>query len=95
MRLMGKAFPWIINQYHSPHAIGKLYAVNTLAGIMGSIGAAWILLPTIGFAKTAWIAGILVLIAGLTILSTKKRFIWDRMRSRCIIDSNIFSNGNW
>ncbi len=76
MRFLGVAFPWVIDNQHSSSSIGKLYAINTVAAVIGSIGAAWILLPTIGFAKTAWLAGILVIVAGISILSKKKRFIW-------------------
>lgn len=77
MRYLGIAFPWIMDDQRSSRSVGKLYAVNTLAAIVGSVGSAWILLPTIGFVKTAWLAGVLVLFAGLSLLSgLLKRCIW-------------------
>ena len=77
MRFLSIAFPWILDNQHSSHQLGKLYAVNTLAGILGAIGAAWFLLPTIGFVKTTWITGILVVIAGVVITSgSLKRIVW-------------------
>lgn len=73
MRYLGVAFPWFLeNEHMAPHT-GTLYAINLLAAVLGAIGAAWILLPTIGFAKTAWLAGILVVIAGIVISKPIKK----------------------
>lgn len=68
MILMGVCFPWLIFSEQSPRTLGRLYAANTLAAIAGSIGAAWILLPLIGFASTAWLVGSLSIVAGLWLM---------------------------
>ena len=75
LRYLGIAFPWILDEQSSARAVGKLNALNTLAAIIGSIIAAWILLPTIGFAKTAWVAGLLVVVAGMSITNGRKRLM--------------------
>jgi spermidine synthase len=73
---LGVAFPWILDDQRSSRRLGMLYALNTLAAVLGAIGAAWILLPVIGFAKAAWVAGVLVVIAGLLVTPGPKRFDW-------------------
>jgi hypothetical protein len=76
VRYLGVAFPWILDDQRSSRRMGMLYAINTVAAIAGAIGAAWILLPVIGFAKAAWLAGVLVVIAGLLVTPGPKRFTW-------------------
>ena len=73
---LGVAFPWILDEQRSPRRLGRLYAMNTLAAIVGALGAAWVLLPALGFAKTAWVAGVLVVIAGLLVTPGPKRLAW-------------------
>src|SRR3990167_5383251 len=73
---LSTAFPWILDDQRAFHIVGKFYAVNTIAGMVGAIGAAWFLLPTIGFAKTAWIAGALVILTGISITPSQKRLLW-------------------
>ena len=73
MRYLGVAFPWILDKQRSSRVIGKLYTVNTIAAVVGSIGAAWLLLPTLGFVKTSWIAGTLVVVTGMSMASGSKR----------------------
>lgn len=73
---LGVAFPWILDDQRSSRRLGMLYALNTVAAIAGAIGAAWILLPLIGFAYAACIAGVLVVIAGLLVTPEAKRFNW-------------------
>jgi spermidine synthase len=73
---LGAAFPWILDDQRSYRRMGMLYAMNTLAAIVGAIGAAWILLPAIGFAQAAWVGGVLVVIAGLLVTPGPKRFTW-------------------
>ena len=71
--LLGMAFPWILDEQENPRRWGILYGVNTLAAIVGSICAGWILLPTMGFAATAWLAGAMVVVTGVWISPPRKR----------------------
>lgn len=93
MRFLGVAFPWILDDQHSSFAMGKLYAMNTLAAVIGSILAAWFLLPTIGFAQTAWIAGALVAASGVLILPIRKRFIWAPLSIMALVVAIFFQTG--
>jgi spermidine synthase len=93
MFFLGVAFPWIVDSQRSVSIIGKLYAINTLAAIVGSISAAWILLPTLGFAKTAWIAGIVVVTGGVIITDGKKRFVFAVLSIIAITIAIFFESG--
>lgn len=63
--LLGLALPWIAEEQRHPRQVSLVYACNTLASIAGAILAAWVLLPTIGFAKTSWLAGSLLLLVAI------------------------------
>lgn len=76
VRFLGVAFPWIIDGQSSSRSIGRLYAINTFAAIIGALGTTWVLLPTIGFGKTAWLAGGLVIAAGMLITAPRRRLVW-------------------
>lgn len=93
IRFLGTAFPWIIENQNSPHTIGKLYAVNTVAAIIGSISAAWFLLPTLGFAKTAWLAGAFVVIAGVIIIPDRKRYLWITLGGLALLIAMCLETG--
>ncbi len=71
--LLGISLPWILEQQDRPRRWGGLYAFNALASVLGALCAAWILLPSIGFAKTAWLAGVFVVIAGFVLNADTKR----------------------
>ncbi len=72
--LLGLALPWLADERQHPRHVSLIYACNTLAAIAGAILAAWVLLPTIGFARTAWVAGgLIMLTAAVTIPDNKRR----------------------
>jgi spermidine synthase len=76
MLLLGMAFPWLIaDQQQSPRQLGLLYALNTFAAMAGTLVAAWIFLPAIGFACTAWLAGGSVMLAGLWLTPAPRRAV--------------------
>jgi spermidine synthase len=65
MLCLGVVLPWCLEEFSRPAQVARLYATNTLASVLGSILAAWLLLPTLGFARTAWLIG-----AGIALLAT-------------------------
>jgi spermidine synthase len=67
------AFPWILDDQRSPRHWGRLYALNTLAAIAGSIGAAWVLLPFLGLARSSWLVGSIIVVSGIAISTTRSR----------------------
>jgi spermidine synthase len=74
MVLLGVCLPWILREHAAPHAWGRLYAVNTLGAVAGSLLAAWVLLPAIGFARTAWLLGAAPLVVGVAMLRGRVRW---------------------
>lgn len=73
MLLLGTAMPWILDTASNPRDWGRLYALNSLFCVLGALAAGWLLLPAIGAARTAWLAGLLVAGAGLLLLPGRRR----------------------
>lgn len=70
--LLGISLPWILDEQSTTHRWSILYSLNALGAVVGSITAAWFLLPMLGFARTAWISGSILCILGLIIILTRK-----------------------
>ena len=66
--LLGTCLPWIFKAHVEPTQWGRSYAINTLGAVAGSLAAAWLFLPAIGFTRTAWLLGALTLLAALAAL---------------------------
>ena len=62
---LGLALPWYLEEAGDPQRAGRLYAVNTLGAVIGSLSAAWILLPSLGFARAAWGLGVVTALLAL------------------------------
>ncbi|MCR9161616.1 MAG: fused MFS/spermidine synthase [Nannocystaceae bacterium] len=73
MLLIGVGLPYCLEAVGSAHAVGRLYAVNTAAAVLGSLAAAWVLLPTIGASHTAWVAALALAAASWTTLAPRRR----------------------
>jgi spermidine synthase len=58
---LATALPWYLEAHPDPAATGRLYGLNTLGSVAGSLVAAWGLLPVLGSARSAWALGLLVL----------------------------------
>ena len=71
--LLGTVLPWLLDEQANAAAQGRLYAVNTMGAIVGSLGAAWLLLPTLGSERTAWLAGLFLLLVSLPALAGRRR----------------------
>lgn len=73
MIFLGLALPWVLDDQSSARRWGVLYGLNTLAAVLGSLAAGWLLLPSMGFAKTSWLMGIILVITGLTLRGLKAK----------------------
>ncbi|MCA9655325.1 MAG: fused MFS/spermidine synthase, partial [Myxococcales bacterium] len=71
MALIGVGLPWVLEATRDSRGVGLLYALNTLGATLGSLLAAWVLLPGIGFARTAWVAA--AVLAGAALLLDRSR----------------------
>lgn len=64
--LVSLVLPALLAASPEPAAVGRLYALNTLGCVTGSIATAWIFLPSIGAYRTiALAAGLLVVVGAL------------------------------
>ncbi|MDC0358522.1 fused MFS/spermidine synthase, partial [Oligoflexia bacterium] len=72
MTLIGIGLPWFLEEYGDPRQVSILYGINTIGAVLGSLLAAWLLLPTIGFAATAWIAGLALILPALIMTKRDK-----------------------
>jgi spermidine synthase len=83
MLLLGTCLPWLLDSAsgapsgRAPASWGRLYAMNTIGAVVGSLAAAWLLLPGLGFARTAWLLGALVVVASLFVPSFQ--LSWRRL----------------
>lgn len=75
MTVIGIGLPWIMEIFRRSSKVNVLYAVNTLGAVAGSLAAAWVLLPTIGFVKGAWIAGVVLAFASLILAKKEQRML--------------------
>lgn len=72
---LATALPWYLEQNPEPASTGRLYGFNTLGSVAGSLIAAWCLLPLLGFARSAWLLGLLVLLVSALLLAPRRRWI--------------------
>ncbi len=70
---LGTVLPFLLDRTRSPRPAGRLYGLNTLASVAGALCAGWLFLPGIGFARTAWAAGLLLVACGLWLLRLRGR----------------------
>jgi spermidine synthase len=91
--LLGVALPWVLDDQDSPRGWGITYALNTFAAIAGSLGTAWLLLPAIGFARTAWLAGAVVATAGIAMTPRPRRLAWGAIGAAALLLAMRFESG--
>jgi spermidine synthase len=91
--LIGIALPWALDEQKTPRRWGILYGLNAFCAILGAITAGWILLPTIGFARTAWLGGILLVLASLFIMPNKLRLSVIPISILALIVAVMFESG--
>ncbi len=76
--LMGMTFPLAVRLFtewkgEAGRQAGRLYAVNTLGGIAGSLAAGFALIPLLGVMRTAALAAMLDVVNGLLLLALGRR----------------------
>jgi len=72
---LATVLPWCLEEYPEPGMTGRLYGLNTLGSVAGSLLAAWLLLPTLGFARSSWALGLLVVSMALLVSRPRQRWI--------------------
>jgi spermidine synthase len=73
MLFLGMALPWCLEEFADVERNGRLYGINTLGAVAGSLFTAWLFLPSLGFSRTSWIIGLGVGGLALAALSARGR----------------------
>ncbi len=73
MLLLGTALPWCLEESPESGRAGALYAANTVGAVLGALLAGFALLPALGFARSAWIAGAGISTLALALLPARAR----------------------
>ncbi len=71
MLVLGIILPWLLEEHQETGETGRLYALNTGGAVVGSLATAWLLLPALGFAWTAWAFGSMAV--ALSVVVGRKR----------------------
>ena len=70
---LATALPWCLEDHPNPRTTGRLYGLNALGAVAGSLLAAWGMLPLVGFAVSAWLLGLVVLACAAWASEPKQR----------------------
>lgn len=73
MLALGAVLPALLERQGDTLRVGRLYGLNTLGAVTGSLLSAWLLLPTLGFARTAWLTGAVLLGCAVLVSSGRTR----------------------
>lgn len=73
MILVGLVLPWLLDIADDPRQWSRLYFLNTLGAVCGSLATAWLVLPALGLTRTSWVAGLLLVGFALVHLLGAKR----------------------
>jgi spermidine synthase len=77
--LMGVGFPFLataaVREGRAGRASGELYSVNTIAGIVGSLGTGFLLIPMLGLQRTMTLLCLVAVAVGV-MASLRKRISW-------------------
>lgn len=75
MGLLGLALPWILDALRDPVRCARAYAIDTAGCVAGALATGWLLLPSVGFARSAWLLGVLPIAVSLPLLRGAGRFV--------------------
>ena len=93
MLLLGIVLPWLLDAQHHPKNWAKLYSVNTFGAIVGALGAAWLLLPTLGFARSSWAIAALVIATAVLKMQGNQRMGFAAIGAIALVIAVGFETG--
>lgn len=69
--LLGVALPWLLDEAKTPEAWSRIYAMNTVGAVAGSLAAGWVFMALLGPAKSSWVAGFVLAAAGIILVRSQ------------------------
>jgi predicted membrane-bound spermidine synthase len=70
--LMGAGLPMVaavaVREGHAGQATGRLYAANTVAGVLSSILAGFVIMPLLGLQRALWLLASIAVLAGAAVI---------------------------
>ncbi len=80
---LGAAFPFSLRlaggEEASPRVLGAVYAVNTLAGVVASLGTGFLIVPAIGLEQTMLVSAVLLALGAILAAVTSRTAAWGRV----------------
>ena len=65
MVCLATLLPWCLEEHRDPQTTSRLYGANALGAVLGSLLAAWLLLPFAGVSASAWLLALLLAFAAI------------------------------
>ncbi len=59
--MIGTALPLYLDRAAHAAEAGRIYAINTLGAVAGSLLASWVLIPNLGAARSSWLIGVFLI----------------------------------
>jgi len=79
---LGASFPWALRlaggESVSPRVIGAVYAVNTLAGVIGALATGFLIVPALGLEQTLLVSAALLAVGAIVAGATGGAALWMR-----------------
>ena len=91
--LIAVALPRLLQTHEGTLNWGRLYAVNTAASVIGSLAAAWLILPAIGPEQTAWALAGLAAFTGVAVTPARQRRVAGALCSACLVVAIVGASG--
>jgi spermidine synthase len=89
---LGFVLPLALAHVRGVRAWARLYAINTAGAVLGSVLAGWVLLPTLGFNRTAWLAGLLLAGAALWFHRGPRLWVGAGLTIGCLLIAVVFNS---
>jgi spermidine synthase len=89
---LGFVLPLALAHARGVRAWARLYAVNTAGAVLGSVLAGWVLLPTLGFNRTAWLAGLILAGAALWVRRGLQFWVGAGLTIGCLFIAVVFNS---
>ncbi len=93
--ILGCCLPSVLARHGGTAAWARIYTVSTLGAAAGSLVAGWVLLPTLGSERTAWLLGLVVLVTALSLLERAMRVRAAALALAAVAIAVLGDSGAW